>query len=112
VSINDIASKGHKGAFYILRGYLIKFFAKDFNIERCFSVVKYIDELVECDIQENLFRYGDFIKYSTISRKYEREVRIIPKIKNTILLNNGKFKDPINLERFISYHRRMLLLRS
>lgn len=99
--VNDKEGKGHKYAFYILRRYVIRFLGNDFNIEKCFAIVKFIDELVECEIQENLFRYEDFVKYNTISKKYEQEVRIIPKVKNTILLNEGEFilKDPTNPER-------------
>lgn len=50
---------------------------------------------------EGLFKYKDFIKYDTISKKYVDKVRIIPKMKNTLLLSDGEIslKDPIDSEK-------------
>ena len=46
--------KGHKKAFDELRNYLISFMFPQVTIEKCFAVVKYIDDLVEVEINDKL----------------------------------------------------------
>lgn len=99
--VSDVATKGHKAAFKILRKYIADFLEISMNIEKCYAVVCYIDELVECEIPQSLYDYESFTIYNTISKKYQQNVRIIPKLKDTLLLSEGEciLRDPANRER-------------
>ena len=97
----DIDMKGHKIAFNIFRRFVLEFLKNGINIEKCYAIVRYIDELVVCEINEGLYAFEEFIKYDTLSKRSHQEIRIIPKMKNTLLLRNGEFllKDPVNDKR-------------
>lgn len=99
--VDDVESKGHKMAVGGLKKYLMNYFRDEINIEMCFAVVRYIDDMVDLDIWESLFRYKKIIQYNTVSKKYVRKVRIVPKMKNTLLLSDGEFllKDPVESKR-------------
>ncbi|MEY8493398.1 hypothetical protein AALC16_10365 [Lachnospiraceae bacterium 29-91] len=77
--------KGHKKAFEELRNYMISFMVPKFTVEKCFSVVKYIDELVEVEINDKLLGGKHIIKYCAMNERYRDCIRIIPKMKGTFL---------------------------
>lgn len=77
--------KGRKKAFDELKDYIISFMVPEVTVEKCFAVVKYIDELVEVEINDSLLSGKHIIKYSSLNDQYKDCVRIIPKIKETFL---------------------------
>ncbi|MEY8391883.1 carbon-nitrogen hydrolase family protein [Lachnospiraceae bacterium] len=79
--------KGSKSAFEELRDYLISFMGPESTVEKCFAVVKYIDELVEVEVSGSLLGGKHIIKYSSLNEQYDNRVRIIPKMKGTFLEN-------------------------
>lgn len=96
----ECQNKGHRKAFEELKEYIISFMVPEATIEKCFAVVRYIDELVEVEINSGLLGGNKIIKYSSINRQYKECVRIIPKMKGTFLdrgdlefksLNNNKY---------------------
>ena len=92
--------KGSKSAFDELRNYLISFLKPETTVEKCFAVVKYIDELVEAEINGRLLGGKQIIEYSSMNEQYKNKVRIIPKMRGTFLergeeqfknINNSKY---------------------
>lgn len=92
--------RGCERAFDELRNYLTSFFTPDVTVEKCFAVVKYIDELVAVEIDDRLLGGKHIIKYSSMNEQYTDNVRIIPKMKGTFLkrgdiqfrsINNNKY---------------------
>lgn len=77
--------KGHKEAIDKLSKFLINYFESGINIEKCYAVVYYIDELVEIELIGNLLEDKGIIKYSTLNKQYTDQVRIIPKLKETLI---------------------------
>ncbi|MCI8884591.1 MAG: hypothetical protein HFG87_01255 [Dorea sp.] len=80
--------KGHKKAFDELRNYLISFMFPQVTIEKCFAVVKYIDDLVEVEINDKLLGGKHLIKYCAMNEQYIDSIRIIPKMKESFLNRN------------------------
>lgn len=76
---------GHKKAFDELREYLIFYMGEEVTVEKCFAVVKYIDELIEVKVNDKLSGGGNVIKYTSLNKQYNDCVRIIPKSQETIL---------------------------
>ena len=81
----ECQDKGHRKAFEELKEYIISFMVPEATIEKCFAVVRYIDELVEVEINSRLLGGNKIIKYSSINGQYKDCVRIIPKMKGTFL---------------------------
>lgn len=46
--VSDVGYKGHKCAVRSLKKTFIQLFNNEFNIEKCYAVVRYIDDLIEC----------------------------------------------------------------
>lgn len=81
----ECQEKGHRKAFEELREYIIAFMMPEVTIEKCFAVVKYIDELVEVEINGKLLGESQIIRYSSLNEQYKDCIRIIPKMKETFL---------------------------
>lgn len=81
----ECQEKGHKKAFEELKEYIISFMVPEVTVEKCFAVVKYIDELVEVQINSKLLGGTQIIKYESLNEQYKDRVRIIPKMKGTFL---------------------------
>ncbi len=79
--VADISYCGREKAFYKLKKFVVQYFEKGISLEKCYAFVQYIDELVECTIEENLLNTDDMIQYNSLSMQYTDEVRIIPKRK-------------------------------
>lgn len=77
--------KGCKRAFHELKDYLFSFLMPEVTVEKCFAVVKYIDELVEVEISDRLLKGKHVIEYTSMNEQYRDHVRIIPKMKGTFL---------------------------
>lgn len=93
----ECREKGHKKAFEELREYIISFMVPEITVEKCFAVVRYIDELVEVEINGKLLRETQIIKYESLNEQYKDSVRIIPKMKGTFLdRGNLQFKSISN----------------
>lgn len=89
----ECREKGRRKAFEELREYIISFMVPETTIEKCFAIVKYIDELVEVEITGKLLGGNQIIKYSSINEQYKDCIRIIPKMKGTFLdRGNLQFK--------------------
>lgn len=84
----ECQEKGQRKAFEELREYIISFMVPEVTIEKCFAVVRYIDELVEAKINGKLLGGNQIIKYSSMNEQYKDCVRIIPQMKETFL-NRG-----------------------
>lgn len=98
--------KGYKKAFSELKDYLKECLINEITIEKCYAIVKYIDELVEVEIDASLLGKEDVIVYSSMNEQYTDSVKIIPKLKNTILnrgelefLENNESEKPLFRER-------------
>lgn len=98
---SDVVTKGHMAAFKTLRQYIAAFLKISMSIEKCYAIVCYIDELVACEIPQGLYEYEPFIKYDTISKNYRQRIRVIPKLRDTLLLRDGEFilKDPVDKKK-------------
>lgn len=83
--------KGYMRAFSELKDYVKEFLANEITTEKCYAIVKYIDELVEVEIDTSLLEKKDIIEYSSMNKQYSDCVKIIPKLKNT-LLNRGELE--------------------
>lgn len=81
----ECQQKGCKKAFEELRDYIISFMLPQVTVEKCFAVVRYIDELVEVKINEKLLGGKHITKYCAMNGQYIDRVRIIPKMKGTFL---------------------------
>lgn len=93
----ECREKGHKKAFEELREYIISFMIPEVTVEKCFAVVRYIDELVEVEISSKLLGGTQIIKYESLNEQYKDYVRIIPKMKGTFLdRGNLQFKSISN----------------
>lgn len=94
---SEIIDKGHKTAYLKLKREVCTLLSTGVSLEKCHAIVKYIDELVDVEINNNAVKMPGFRKYNTLNHAYSSDVRIIPKIKDTFLKNEeGEFilKDP------------------
>lgn len=80
----DVKLKGRRAAFDDLKNYIIDFMDSEVTVEKCFAVVRYIDELVEIEINGRLLGEQHIKLYSAMNEQYTNQVRIIPKMKDTI----------------------------
>lgn len=86
--------KGCIEAFGELRTFMFDFMEPDVTIEKCFAVVKYIDDLVEVEISDKLLGGRGIIKYSSMNTQYLDRVKIIPKMRNTLYVRGElQFKE-------------------
>lgn len=85
----DKQQKGHRKAFNELRDFLVSYMKTGITVEKCFAVVKYIDELVEVEIDYKLLEGKHVIKYSSLNEQYKDNVRIIPKTKESFLVRGN-----------------------
>lgn len=76
---HEIRDKGSKAAFETLRNFIEDFILPRIDIEKCFAVVRYIDELVESEIQDKLLGTNGIVEYTSLNSQYLDMVRIIPK---------------------------------
>lgn len=77
--------QGSRKAFEELRDYLIGFMNDGVNIEKCYAIVKNIDDLIEAEINEKLIGSKHIVQYSALNEQYRDCVQIIPVMKNTLL---------------------------
>lgn len=77
--------RGHRKAIENLKKYLVEFMNSEINIEKCFAVVKYIDEYIEMEMYDRLIGSTGIIEYVAINQQYLDQVRILPNIKETLL---------------------------
>ena len=98
---SEIEDIGHKKAYAELKNSVCNWLQTGITLERCYAIVRYIDELVELEMRSIVKRIPGFFEYSTLNRTYQDEIRIIPKIKDMFLKDDeGEFllKDPNNVE--------------
>ena len=77
--------EGRIKAFIKLREDIIEFMKPEPDVEKCFAVIRYIDELVEPDICGRLMGGEHKIKYTALNEQYCDKVKIIPEMKETFL---------------------------
>lgn len=81
----EVQEKGRKAAFNELRDFLYEYLQSGINIERCYAIVKSIDELVDIEISDKLIGGKGIVKYSSINGQYVDQVKILPKVRETFL---------------------------
>lgn len=87
----EVQEIGRRKAFDELKRYLLSYMEPEITIEKCFAIVKYIDDLVELTINDKLLGSTHIIKYDALNGEYKDKVRIIPKIKETIIQKADAF---------------------
>lgn len=103
----EVQEKGRRIAFEELKDYILSYMTSEVTIEKCFAVVKYIDELVEIEIQGKLLGARHIIKYCALNEQYTDNIRIIPKMKRTFLeRGNLQFKSIYNSQYSLFRDRR------
>lgn len=85
---NEKLQIGSREAFNNLKDYLLCFMLPEATIEKCYAIVKYIDDLVEVEIDDMLLGGNHVIQYSTLNEQYNDQIRIIPKMKGTLIENS------------------------
>lgn len=89
----DLQQKGRRKAFAELRDYIITFMLPKVTVEKCFAVVRAIDEIIEVEINDKLLGGKHIVKYSSMNEQYKDCVRIIPKnIETFVSRGNDRFK--------------------
>lgn len=82
---------GCKIAFEELKKYVRKYFQTDINIERCYALVKYIDESVEIEINDKLIGGRGIVCYSSLNTQYKDKVRLFPKRVESITMRGNRW---------------------
>lgn len=82
--------RGCQKAFEELREYIINFMGNQVTVEKCYAIVKYIDELVEAELSDKLLGGNHIIPYTALNEQYSDCVRIIPVMKQTLLTRGDK----------------------
>ena len=88
---NDCENVGQWKALYELKEFVIKFMRPEVSVEKCFALVKYIDELVEIELNGKIMGGNHIIKYTALNEQYKDYVIIRPKMKDNFL-NKGEVK--------------------
>ena len=88
---NDCENVGQRKALYTLKKFVIEFMKPCVNVEKCFVLIKYIDELVEIKINGRIMGGNHTIEYTALNDQYQDYVIIRPKIKDNFL-NKGEVK--------------------
>jgi len=78
--------RGENAAFDELKDFLYDYLEAGITIERCYAVVYFIDDLVKGRIQRGLTGRYDIIKYDALNQQYKDKIRIIPKLRDTFVL--------------------------
>lgn len=73
------SENGHLVAFKRLREQIIRLMAPEPSLEKCFAVIKSIDELVEVELNGMLMGGNHIISYQALNVEYVDKVRILPK---------------------------------
>lgn len=81
---------GHQIAFKRLREYIIDLMTPEPTIEKCFAVVKFIDELVEVELNGKLMGGNHIIVYKTLNEQYIDKIKILPKNLESLHDRNNK----------------------
>lgn len=100
----DRENQGEFFAFDVLKENIKNFFGTKVDIEKCFAIVQFIDERIECEICDGFVKKQNIIQYESLSDRYYNKVRIIPRLKQSFietgnLLYKQKTKDNYNLFR-------------
>lgn len=77
--------EGEAKAFIKLRENIIEFMKPDIDAEKCFAIVKYIDDLIEPEIYGSLMGGNHIVKYTSLNHNYLDCVKIIPVMEKTLL---------------------------
>ena len=78
--------RGSGEAFAELKKYIIGFLKNDVSIERCFAVMKCIDELVAVEYPCCLLESQRVISYPCMNKRFCEEIRIIPKNRRNFFI--------------------------
>lgn len=78
----DREEYGREQAFEKLKKFVTNFFNHKVSVERCFAIVKYIDDLVEIEYPVRYVRIKDIEAYERLNSSFYDKVRIIPKNRN------------------------------
>ena len=91
---------GSVKAFNNLKNKIVSYLKSGITIEKIFALVKFMDEFVEIDLDGELIGAGrSIIKYSAMNTQYQDFVKIIPKMKQTLLDRaEVQFKSVVNSE--------------
>lgn len=77
--------RGSRKAFEELRDYIVDFMKNQVTIEKCYAVVKGIDELIEVELNDKLIGGDHIIQYTALNEQYTDCVQIIPLMRSTFL---------------------------
>lgn len=96
--------RGECDAFQELRKQIKSFLQPKPNIEKCFAIVQFIDELIEGELFDGFVRKKGIISYISLSHRYVDRVRIIPKYEESFvekgeLIYKEETKDKFKLFR-------------
>lgn len=81
--------KGKKSAFAEFKSFIIDFLKREVNAEKCYAIVKYVDDLVEVEFTGHLLESSDVIEYSQLNKLYGDDVCIVPKVKDNFFLKKA-----------------------
>lgn len=76
---------GKEAAFEEVRSFAVDYFQMGISIERCFAFIKYIDDLVEVEINGKLIGGDGITPYFSLNTQYIDQVRVLPKIRSTFV---------------------------
>ncbi len=78
--------RGERAAFDELKDFMYDYLNAGITIERCYAVVYYIDDLVKSRVHRGLTERHDIIKYNALNKQYDNKIKIIPKLRDTFVL--------------------------
>ena len=77
----DKENLGELGAFREFRDFVIRFMGENSTVEKCYAIVKYIDEKIEYEFRYDIVYRKDLMEYDSINEQCKDKVRIV--LKNT-----------------------------
>lgn len=100
----DKENLGELGAFREFRDFVIRFMGENSTVEKCYAIVKYIDEKIEYEFRYDIVYRKDLMEYDSINEQCKDKVRVLLKnTKSFVDVGNEAYKhqtkDKFNLLR-------------
>lgn len=100
------SENGHLTAFKRLREQIIHLMTPEPSLEKCFAVIKSIDELVEVELNGMLIGGNHIISYQALNVEYVDKVRILPKKLESLHDRGNERLGNWNGDEFYSFLRK------